>query len=229
MNPEAPAAVTGEDLPSYRGLRRDASLLFLLLVNLLPLYGIVRLDWDVAALMILYWSENLVLGFYTLLKMLLRSPLAGLFSGLFFCIHYGGFCAVHGLFLLTFLTDVEPKFFSGEPWPLFLVFVQLLIEVVQQVLDLAPPAWLYAFLGLFVSHGVSFLANFVLVEERDRLSLRQLMGAPYGRIVVLHIAIILGGFAVMALGQPLGMLLVLIALKLGLDIHMHLREHRRLA
>ena len=58
----------------YGGLRRRASLGLLVLVNLLPLVGVLWLDWDVAALMILYWSENLVLGFYTLLKMLTVSP-----------------------------------------------------------------------------------------------------------------------------------------------------------
>ena len=51
------------------------------------------------------------------------------------------------------------------------------------------------------------------------------MRAPYGRIVVLHVAIILGGFAVMALGEPVALLVVLVLLKLALDIKLHLREH----
>jgi hypothetical protein len=50
--------------------------------------------------------------------------------------------------------------------------------------------------------------------------------APYKRIVVLHIAIIIGGIGVMALGQPLTMLVVLVLLKLGVDVVLHLREHR---
>jgi len=201
----------------------------LVLVNLLPLAGVLLLDWDVAALMVLYWSENLVLGFYTLLKMLVISPLGALGMGTFFAIHYGGFCAVHGLFIASILLDggIDPM--PGEPWPLFLVFPQLLVNVVRQVLEYAPPEWLFAFAALYVSHGVSFVVNFLFGRERNELSLKQLMTAPYGRIVLLHIAILLGGFAVMSLGQPVAMLAVLVLLKLGLDVGLHLREHRALA
>ncbi len=213
----------------YSGLRRRVSLAVLVLVNLLPLGGVLFFGWDVAALVILYWSENLVLGFYTLLKMLVTSPLGGLGRGLFFTIHYGGFCAVHGVFILLMLVDGEFDPMPAEPWPLFLVFPQLLVNVVLQVLSFAPREWLFAFAALVISHGVSFVANFLLGGERDKLSPRDLMGAPYGRIVVLHLAVILGGFGTMALGQPVAMLVALVVLKLGLDIKLHLREHRRTA
>jgi len=215
--------------PTYSGLRRRASLLLLVLVNLLPLAGVLMFDWDVAGLMVLYWSENLVLGFYTLLKMLTKSPLGGLLMGLFFSIHYGGFCAVHGLFIMIMMVNQDINPMPADPWPLFLVFPQLLISVVRQVLVHTPPEWMFAFIALYISHGVSFLMNFLLGPEREAASLKQLMGEPYGRIVVLHIAIIAGGIAVMALGQRLGMLVVLVLLKLGLDVSLHLREHRRLA
>lgn len=96
----------------YTGGRRQLSLALLVLVNLLPLHGVLALDWDVTALIVLYWSENLVLGFYTLLKMLITSPIGGLFSSLFFCIHYGGFCAVHGSLILALLINPDADFFA---------------------------------------------------------------------------------------------------------------------
>ena len=222
-----PANLTAQ--PGYTGTRRRTSLVLLVLANLLPVYGVLFLDWDIAALVVLYWSENLVLGFYTLARMLVVSPLGSLFYGLFFSIHYGGFCAVHGLFILIMLINPEAEFLSGDNWPFFLVFLQLLVEVCRQVLAAAPPAWLYAFGALMISHGVSFLLNFLLAGERENSSIKALMAAPYGRIVILHVAIILGAFAVMALGQPLALLLILVALKLALDVTLHLREHRRLA
>lgn len=213
----------------YSGLRSRISLLLLVLVNLLPLAGVLWFGWDVAALLLLYWSENLVLGFYTLLKMLTIAPVRGLGMGLFFCIHYGGFCAVHGMLIATMLLDENIDPMPGEPWPLFLVFPQLLINVVRQVLMHTPPEWLVAFAALFISHGVSYVLNFLLGGEREESDLGQLMGAPYGRIVVLHITVLLGGMAVMALGQPVAMLVVLVLLKIGLDVSLHLREHRALA
>ena len=211
------------------GYRRDASLVALVAVNLIPLLGVFLFEWDVAALLVLYWSENLVIGFFTLLRMLVVSPLGSLFSGLFFLIHYGGFCGVHGLFIVVMLLDGEFNPMDDDPWPLFLVFPQILYNVARHVLASAPPEWLWAFAALFASHGISFIVNFLFGPERERWTIRALMGAPYGRIVILHIAIIAGGFAVMALGQPLYMLVVLVLMKTGVDVVLHQREHRRVA
>lgn len=209
----------------YSGRRRAISLVLLVLVNILPLLGVLLLDWDVVALMVLYWSENLVLGFYTLLKMLVASGWRGLGLGLFFCIHYGGFCAGHGLFILIMLVNDDFEPMPGDPWPLFLVFPQLLFNVIREVLSFAPPEWLLAFAALFVSHGASFVMNFLLGGEKDETRAKDLMKQPYSRIMLLHVAIIAGGMGVMALGQPVAMLLALVLLKLGLDVKLHLREH----
>ena len=44
------------------------------------------------------------------------------------------------------------------------------------------------------------------------------MGAPYGRIMVLHVTLIAGGFLVMSLHAPVLGALLLIALKLAYDL-----------
>jgi hypothetical protein len=202
------------------------SLAALVVVNLVPLAGVLLWGWDVGGLVVLYWSENLILGAYTIVKMLAASPVGGLASSAFFLIHYGGFCAVHGFFVLALTTDASPDFIEGEPWPLFLVFVQLLVSVVRQVLSLAPPEWLFAFAALAISHGISLVGNYFLGGEYRTQTVKALMSAPYKRIVVLHVAILLGGFGVMALGSPLPLLMLLVGLKIGLDLVLHLREHR---
>ena len=51
------------------------------------------------------------------------------------------------------------------------------------------------------------------------------MGAPYARVVVLHVTIIIGAFVSMILGTPIGALIVLVLLKTGLDLSFHRREH----
>ena len=53
----------------------------------------------------------------------------------------------------------------------------------------------------------------------------ELMSAPYKRIVILHIAVIAGGFGISALGEPLVLLLALVVLKIVVDIALHRREH----
>ncbi|QFU75484.1 hypothetical protein EY643_07365 [Halioglobus maricola] len=213
----------------YFGRRRQISLIALVLVNLLPLAGVLWFSWDAAALMLLYWAENLILGFYTLSKMLVVSPVGGLFSGTFFLIHYGGFCGVHGMFILLFMFEGDFSPFPGnaETWPLFFVFPQILFNVTREVFAIAPAQWVLAFTALFISHGISFVFNFLMGPERELANTKALMGEPYGRIVVLHIAIIVGGMGTMALGEPLLMLLVLVGLKLAMDVGLHLRTHRK--
>jgi hypothetical protein len=51
------------------------------------------------------------------------------------------------------------------------------------------------------------------------------MTDPYQRIIVLHVAIILGGIGATALGSPLWALVVLLAVKIGLDFKAHVKEH----
>jgi hypothetical protein len=208
--------------------RRYLSLAALVAVNLLPVAGVLLFGWDVGGLVVLYWSENLIIGAYAIFRMLAVSPLGGVFSSLFFVVHFGGFCAVHGLFIFTLLLDRQPSFGEGQSWPFMLVFVELLVSVVRDVLSVAPPEWRFAFAAMWLSHGISLLQNFYLGGERHRLSISQLMTAPYSRVMILHVAILFGGFAVMALGESLILLLMLVLVKLLVDIALHLREHRRL-
>lgn len=146
--------------------------------------------------------------------------------GIMFVIHYGGFCAVHGLFVLVLAMQQQPAVLQGETWPLFLVFVQLLFDVVRPVLAFAPAEWLYVFAALALSHGISLVLNYFRGGEYRTASMKTLMKSPYKRIVILRIAIIAGGFGVMALGSPLPLLVLLVLLKLTFDVWLHIREHR---
>jgi hypothetical protein len=51
------------------------------------------------------------------------------------------------------------------------------------------------------------------------------MGAPYARVVVLHLTILFGAFLTAMIGQPIGALVILVGLKTILDLALHLREH----
>jgi hypothetical protein len=55
------------------------------------------------------------------------------------------------------------------------------------------------------------------------------MFAPYGRLFVLHITIILGGIAIAITGAPAAAVAVLVMLKTAMDIGFHLAEHRKAA
>ncbi len=133
----------------------------------------------------------------------------------FFTVHYFGFCAVHGIFVFTLFG--RESGLSGVGRGLFGSFAQ--------IPELLTGALGFAALGLIGSHLYSFFSNYIGAGEYRRTVLPVLMFQPYGRIVVLHVAIIFGGFVVMSLGSPLGLLIILIVGKIVIDLKLHLWEH----
>jgi hypothetical protein len=103
----------------------------------------------------------------------------------------------------------------------------MLFHVIRQAYSVMSPHMKGALLALFLSHGVSFVHNYLLKGEFAKASPQKLMISPYSRIVVMHVAIIAGAFLTMALGSPLGVLAVLIVLKTAIDVKLHLWEHKK--
>jgi len=210
------------------------SLAALVGANLIPFIGIFLFDWDVRFIVILYWIENLIAAFYNILKMafLKVEPVADnagkLFLIPFFCVHYGGFCAVHGFFLIHFfkIGSGASPFENGTAWWGPLIFIQLLFSVIAKIWAARPPEMIWAVLGLTISHGVSFVENYILRGEYKTSTLRKLMGQPYRRILMMHIAILAGGIFVMQLNSPLPLLVILILLKIAVDIYLHRKTHK---
>ena len=204
----------------YRGTSSISSLVALVVASLVPLAGVLWFGWDLRTILIVYWLENGIIGGYNVLKMLLAQgsdepsaravTIRGLSGGVaklflipFFLFHYGLFWVVHGVFvwvLPLFFTfrgsgDLDP-FGSGPSFDIL--------------------AW--ALIGLTIGHGVAFYLDYVRNGAYRGASAATLMFAPYGRLVVLHMTILLGTFAVIALGAPIAALVVLVVLKIALDL-----------
>lgn len=200
----------------------------LLAANLIPLAGIAFFGWSLFELIAVYWLENGIIGVYNLARMATvrgGSP-TGLERGarmLFFTFHYGLFWAVHGTFVFA-LFGAGP--FGGEP---------ILGPSPGGGPFSGPGAMLgfpatglgLAVASLVVSHGVSFVQNYLMGGERERLTLDALMTQPYTRVVVLHMTILAGGFAAGFFGSPAWALVVMVVLKIGVDLQAHLAEHAR--
>ena len=196
------------------------SAVVLVLANLVPLAGVVFWRWDAFALIALFWMENVVVGVFFILRMLFADPRDGalwlgkVFMVPFFCFHYGMFTAIHGVFVFSML--------GGRRYDV--PGLSVLEPAARAAADYG--LWL-PLAVLFASHFFSFCWNYLYCGEFRRVALGELMSRPYGRVVVLHVAIILGGFGAMALGSPVWALLVLVALKIGLDLTAHLKEHSK--
>jgi hypothetical protein len=141
-------------------------------------------------------------------------------------LHFGVFTGIHGVFVLTMFNKSGGEFMGRLNWPCFLAFVQILLNVMKGAYSVMSPNMRLALLALFVSHGVSFVYNYLIKGEYARTDPGKLMVAPYGRVMVMHVAIIAGGFLSMVFGSPAALLFVLVVLKTIIDIELHLREHK---
>ncbi|WP_440990825.1 DUF6498-containing protein [Haloarchaeobius baliensis] len=196
----------------------------LLAGNAVPLIGVLAFGWSAHSVLVVYWLESGVVGAISVLKILraegaddpdalpsMRFNERSLASFVgspnrrvarFFVSHYGGFWAVHGVFVLVFAAAFPLPFASPT--------------------DVAVAA-----VGFVGYHAVSYWQNYVAGREFERNGPVRLMVEPYRRVLVLHVTIVLGFFAVASAGAPVGALVVMVLAKTVLDLWGHWREHDR--
>jgi hypothetical protein len=195
-------------LPAEPAQRK--SLAALVIANMIPLVGVLALDWDLYGVMVLYWAENSILGLFNVLKMLRIGGQKAVPQAAFFCVHYGFFMFVHFVFV--------KRLFGPDTWGLF----PSLDDMIEA---LAPVA--SGLLSTLISHAVSYRLNFIGRREYERTDLDDQMTAPYHRMALLHVTLIAGGWIIMSQGQPVGALVVFVLLKTAVDAWAHLRERAR--
>lgn len=192
-------------------------ILFLIAANLVPLFGVIFLGWSVGNILILYWLESVLIGLLNIVKILTArgknskkrsaASLGGkIFLAIFFTFHYGIFTLVHGVFVADIFEGREALAQMNESGTL-----------------------LFVMLGFVLSHGFSLGVNYFGKAEYHARSPDQQMIAPYGRVIVMHIVILLGGALVMTFGSPIWALIVLIVLKTMIDIGAHQVSHKATA
>ncbi|MFP4460142.1 MAG: DUF6498-containing protein [Candidatus Zixiibacteriota bacterium] len=191
------------------------STISLLVFNAIPLFGVLFWKWDVGLVMGLYWFENVVIGFFNVLRILWagyfgkENFLASLSLVPFFVLHYGSFTFIHGFFIWHLF--IRESGFGGSEGlgPMALITPGLALTMMIS----------------FISHGISFAVNFVGRREYENIELQKLMTAPYKRIIILQITVILGAYVLLATNSPVQVISILVILKIAFDLHAHLKEH----
>ena len=204
------------------------SSLWLVLGNLLPVWAVWAGHMSVGDVFVVYWIENLAYWAITIVKVrtargagrpggprmtMNGKPVDASDSGalaFFFALHYGIFTLVHGVFAFVM------AFLAGG--------------------ELHPATWLLAGIALALSHLGSLWLNWYDGGERWVVSPGTAMWQPYPRMLVLHVAIILGfGLAMRSVGtadtpsglEQLAPVVLLLGLKTVVDLALHLWERRR--
>ena len=187
-----------------------------LVTNAIPIYGVIRLHWSVANVLVLFWVENLLVAAFTCLRIAVHraltrkrghwrsgqlgaessdavgrgATLLGDYATIAFV-----FTFAHGVFVLAI------TFILGHNLP-------------------NEPNWHFSFdalrQGALLLAGVlaaGFLADLPGMRGRPFAWIRLVVQQRMGRVLVLHLAIIFGMMAMGATNSALGLLFVLIGLK----------------
>jgi len=208
---------------------RAPSVFSLVVANLVPLFEVLYLQWDIFPLLFLFWVETVIVGALNVLKMLVsRSPepfrrLRKMVMIPLFILQYGSFSAFYGVGLLSMFTEVYATRMGHETnLDVYrMSFGQILRVTWDDVWETA--------LVLAASHLFSFFWNYLGKGEYERMSLRDLDRQPYSRMLVMHGVILGGGILILVLGAPIMGLVTLVVLKICFDVDGHLRERRTCA
>jgi len=192
------------------------SALILLATNLIPLAGVAFWSWDIFLLLILYWFETAIVGFWMAIRSLREPPdgkgrAAVAANILFFTAHGGLFMTVHMVFLWTLFSGTWPQRIHNPD-----DFVRLIV--------IGSGLWL-PMIAMFIGRGVTTLLDMRRLqawftgEAVPYETARRDSGihAFYARIVTMHLTILTGA----ALAQKLGTiapLIILIGLKIAIDL-----------
>lgn len=204
-------------------------------INLFPLVGVALLGWSTFDLMLVYWFENGVIALYVALTMLLTvgpdgslRGTRGLFGRLVmiyvFVVGYAAYWSAHGYAVVALISDGGPfgwapdgfinlefdgpRVYFGGGWSIASTY-------------LTGPL-LGGAVGMLVSHGVAFVGTLVRRGEDLRAAPIDLILRPYPRVVLLQVALGVGGFLVLRLGEPLAALLFFVMLKTGFEVAVQL-------
>lgn len=176
--------------------------------NLIPILGVLFLGWSAGSILILYWIENAIVGLFTLPRILMaegrnpevagqKKPPTRTGTALFFVFHYGIFWVVHGVFAAV-LAASFPRVEGDGVW--------------------TTGSFALAVLAMVATHGVMFWRSWIRTDARRTASPIDEMFRPYGRLIVLHVTVLLGAFGLSQLGAPAWTITLLCVGKMILEL-----------
>jgi hypothetical protein len=185
----------------------------ILLINLLPLYGVLFLDWQAVIIILFYVAETILMGIIHVFKMSAlyimnrKNPtalnverqtkgLAGLALIPFFIVHFGFFVFVQMMVFGGFTHHNLLKSFGL----LFTGDYQYLIAV------------------MFITKVTQLISELFWDPEIETKLPEDVFFEPYPRIFVQQFMVILGGWISIFSGRMLGYLIILILCKTAIDL-----------
>ncbi|MBN2533587.1 MAG: hypothetical protein JXB88_11875 [Spirochaetales bacterium] len=211
----------------------------LVVSNLIPLFGVLFLNWEPWLIIILYWTESGIIGIYNIFKILLSgmfnrekqfSPsgiFAGLFFSIFFLVHYGIFMFCHGFLIITIITGVfgtvDTSYTSTAAG-----HIDALLSLLFDKTSVIPVSrFMNEFVTLsvlFLSHGISFCMHFIKEKRIFTTWPADYMTEPYRRIIVMQVTGIAGILLLALTGWQAGIIVLWVIIKIITDLRAHVKS-----
>lgn len=201
-------AELGARLPARAA--RIVTVTLLVVANLVPIVG-VAVGWMTTVdVFVTYWVENLVVLFFTLVRFATATKpepdreaskaVDAIAFTLFFSIANGLYGGL--LYVLLGVFDVEIRDHTG---------------------------WLWAAAAIFLSHLLSLVIHWFGGGERHAYASTDCTKLSVLRVVVLHVSVVGGFFLLFAFPHPVTPVVLMVVVKVGIDVVMHLRERAKAA
>ncbi len=227
----------------------------LVLANLIPIFGVILYGWKVLDVVIFYWLETIIIGFFNVIKINMcqgkppeNDEEAAKAMGPFFeWAHEQGkknkaenqtdFNSTKNDLGTAGKTFISVFFLFHYN---FFIFVQffLIMGVISPssgnmdlfgTLKFIQENTDYLFLGILgiiFSHAFSLYMNFYKGEEYIHTNPGIQMFKPYVRIFIQQFVVILGAMFVLLFNSPMPLLILLVALKIIIDLVAHNISHK---
>lgn len=238
-----------ENLFKYLRHLKRPSVIALILSNSIPLIGVFFWQWNLFNIVLIYWLETGVMGFYNIFKIRMakladEKPItissavkpyrSGIHRELNFEDSDWGKEAVlpTKYYPLVFMAKLLFLMAANGILVYFIFyFVPLFHQFGFTQKNFESPAiipfpdLMFSMILLFISHGVSFFYNYVWRKEYLYTSPSRQMAIYDERFFIIHITILLGALFIEALGSYTILLAIMIILKIKFDLDLHIKKH----
>ncbi len=191
---------------------------FIILANLIPVYGVWFLGWNAAQIFLVFCLETVIIGLFNVIKMgcvtlFVRTKdvwsknggitmVGGLFFIIFFIFHYGFFVLVQTQIFFGVSGIIKDHTMFGG------------YGSVPAALGNEGQLLLLIFIAYYTLHTLS---SFFLSGEYKTISMSKLMYQPYGRIFVQQFVVIVGSMF-LSLGLSKVFILILVIVKVAFEL-----------
>jgi uncharacterized protein DUF6498 len=195
----------------------------LLLVNVVPIFGVFYLGWELFPLIFFYWFESFIIGIIHLLRLLLIAPLSIVLWLLKLFIIPCFYILPFVCFNFAYFIFIAVIFDKGK----YLQWHDDIFEMAAQIPDTIlfyDMQWMILF--FLFSHLYSFIYNDYVLGYHKEPEWKKILFEPYLRIFIPGFMIITGGLLIRMLEIEVAGLLLIIVLKTAADFYAYWRQHR---